>query len=104
MRTLITTILLLASPGAFPQDAKTVEKLGFGDGDEKVEAIAALVAVGSERSAAILQALADGELQTSGKRVLIVKGEAAADALIGEKLAALPADRDDITVNNRIRR
>jgi urea transport system permease protein len=104
MRTLITTFLLFASQVVFSQDAKVIENLAFGDGDEKVEAIAALVAAGSERSAAILQALADGELQTSGKRVLIVKGDAAVDALTGEKLAAVPADKDDITVNNRIRR
>jgi len=89
---------------AVAQDAKTAEKLAFGDGDEKVEAIAALVAAGDEKSAALLQALADGELYTSGKRVLIVKGEAATDGVTGERLAKAPADKDDITVNNRLRR
>jgi urea transport system permease protein len=86
------------------QDAKTVEKLAFGDGDEKIEAIAALVAAGDEKSAAVLQALADGELYTSGKRALIVNGDAATDAATGEKLAAVPDDKEDITVNNRLRR
>ena len=83
MRILIIAAVCLFSSFAFSQDAKTVEKLAFGESDEKVEAIAALVATGDEKSAAILQALADGELYTSGKRVLIVKGDSATDAATG---------------------
>ena len=110
MRTLITTLLaILLFNGYFieearAQDAKTVEKLGFGDSDEKVEAIAALVAAGTPKAAEILQSFAEGDLYTSGKRVLIVKGEAATDAVTGEKLAKVPEDKEDITVNNRLRR
>jgi urea transport system permease protein len=80
-----------------------VDKLAFGDGDEKVLAIAALVVEGDAQALALLQALADGELQTAGKRVFIIKGESAVDAISGEK-TALPAEREDITVNNRLRR
>jgi urea transport system permease protein len=104
MRILIIAAACLFSSCVFSQDAKTVEKLAFGESDEKVEAVAALVATGDEKSAAILQALADGELYTSGKRVLIVKGESATDAATGEKLAKVPEDKEDITVNNRLRR
>jgi len=94
----------MLSGGLFAQDAKTVEKLAFGDGDEKVEAIGALVASGDEKAAALLRALADGELYTSGKRVLIIKGDAVSDAVTGEKLAKAPDDKEDVTVNNRLRR
>ena len=111
MRTLITIALAAGLLGGFgfietanAQDAKTVAKLAFGESDEKVEAIAALVAAGDEKSAALLQAFADGELYTAGKRVLIVKGDAATDAVTGEKLAKPPEDKEDITVNNRLRR
>ena len=104
MRTLLTVMFCLLTSGVFAQDASTVEKLAFGESDEQVEAIAQLVAAGNEKSTAILQALADGELATSGKRVLIVKGDSATDALTGEKLATVPADKEDITVNNRLRR
>src|SRR5262249_31775728 len=48
--------------------------------------------------------LADGELNTSGKRVLVVKGDAATDAITGEKLTAVPEDKEEIIVNNRLRR
>ncbi len=111
MRTLITIALAVGLFSGFnsiekanAQDPKVVAKLAFGESDEKVEAIAALVAAGDEKSAALLQALADGELYTSGKRVLIVRGESAVDAASGEKLAKAPEDKEDITVNNRLRR
>src|SRR3954471_23830010 len=109
MRILITIALCffsltVFSQQGFSQQGKEVEKLAFGESDDKVEAIAALVAAGDEKSAAILQALADGELYTAGKRVLIVKGDAATDAVTGQKLAKVPEDKEDITVNNRLRR
>src|SRR4051794_9483612 len=104
MRILIIGVVWLFSSFALAQDAKTIEKLALGESDEKMEAIAALVALGNEKSAAALQALADGDLYTAGKRVLIVKGDAATDAVTGQKLAKVPEDKEDITVNNRLRR
>ncbi len=89
---------------AYALNADTVQKLASGESDEQVAAVAALVAAGDERAAALLQALADGEVQTSGKRVLIVKGEHALDAVTGEKLSPPPAEREDVSVNNRLRR
>jgi len=102
--TALSFVLGLLASAALAQDAKTVEKLAFGDSDERVEAVAALVAAGDEKSAALLQALADGELYTAGKRVLIVRGAGAVDAATGAKVAPLPEDREEITVNNRLRR
>ena len=78
-------------------------KLALGESDEKIEAIAALVAEGDPRAVTVLQALAEGELQVAGKRVLIVKGDSATDAVSGEKVAPLPAEREDVIVNNRLR-
>ncbi len=111
MRTLLRIVLAVGLFCGFnsiekadAQDAKTVEKLAFGDSDEKVEAIAALVAAGDEKSAAILQALANGELYTAGNRVLIVRSDSASDAVTGQELAKVPDDKEDITVNNRLRR
>ena len=104
MRALLAVVFCCLTFGAFAQQANTVEKLAFGESDEQVEAIAQLVAAGNEKSTAILQALADGELYTSGKRVLIIKGDSAADAVTGEKLTTIPGDKEDITVNNRLRR
>jgi urea transport system permease protein len=107
MRLFAVVILLalgtLARPAA-AIDAALVEKLAFGASDEKIDAIGALVASGDESALPLLQALADGAVQTSGKRVLIVAGEEGLDAVTGEKVQPLPADLDDILVNNRLRR
>ena len=84
-------------------DPASVEKLATGDSGEKIEAIGALVAEGDPRAIAVLEALGEGELQIAGKRVLIVKGERATDALSGAPVTPLPADREDVVANNRVR-
>src|SRR6185369_11793527 len=84
MRNLVIGMCLwLFAASALALDAATVNKLGFGEGDEKIEAIAALVAEGDPAAVALLQAAQDGELQTSGKLVLIVKGDSAVNAATG---------------------
>ncbi len=88
---------------ALALDRAAMEKLALGDGDERLEGIAALVAEGDPRAGAVLGALADGEMQTASKRILIVKGDDATDAVTGEKIAPLPAEREDVMVNNRLR-
>ena len=93
---------LLARPAA-ALDPAAVGKLAFGDSDEKIEAIGALAAAGDPRALPVLQALSEGALQTSGKRVLIVKGEAALDAATGDTVAPLPTEREDVIANNRVR-
>jgi urea transport system permease protein len=106
MRTLLAILLaaaaLLARPAA-ALDAALVEKLGLGDSDEKVAAINALAATGDPKAAELLAALAEGDLQVAGKRVLVVKGDQATDAATGETVAPLPPDREDVVVNNRLR-
>jgi len=94
----------LAWPAQAALDAAMVSKLATGDGDEKVAAITALVASGEPRVAAVLQALADGQMQVASGRVLLVKGEAAEDAVTGEKVSALPERREEVVANNRLRR
>ena len=105
----ILFVLLLISAGfvtpAFALDRAAVDKLAFGDSEEKIEAIGALVAEGDPKALTLLSALLEGELQTlpATKRVLIVKGERAIDAVTGEQVVPTPAERDDILVNNRLR-
>ena len=100
---LLGTLLAMARP-AFALDAQTVERLGFGESDDKVAAVAALVADGDASALSLLEALAEGDVYTSGKRVLVIKGGEARDAATGAAVSPLPEDRDEITVNNRLRR
>jgi len=92
-----------ASMAAAALDAALVGKLAFGDNDEKVATIRAFVAQGEAQAAPLLAALADGQLQTAGERVLIVRDEVAIDAVTGEKITPLPEAREDVIANNRVR-
>src|SRR5260221_6708798 len=103
LRVLLLMLGLAARP-AVAIDPGLVERLAFGESDEKVDAVGVLVASGDERAPALLQALADGAVQTAGKRVLIVTGDEGVDAVTGEKIRPLPEGREDVVVNNRLRR
>ncbi|MGE0356611.1 MAG: urea ABC transporter permease subunit UrtB [Burkholderiales bacterium] len=94
----------LVGPAHAALDPAAVAKLATGDGDEKVAAIATLVASGEPRVPALLQALAEGGMQVAAGRVLLVKGESAEDALTGDKVDPLPEPREDVVANNRLRR
>jgi len=97
--------LALAAATAFALPADVVKDLAFGDSDARTKAIAALVTSGDTAALPLLQAMIDGDVQTVGEdRVLIVKGDQATDAFTGKAVAPLPDNRDDVTVNNRMRR
>src|SRR5262245_20856604 len=104
-------ILMLALLAAFARpagavDRDAVENLAYGDSEERIAAIAALVAEGDPRAVTVLRALAEGELKAvpePGKRVLIVKGDEATDAITGEKVVPPPAAPEDVRINNRLR-
>ncbi|HEX4944978.1 MAG TPA: urea ABC transporter permease subunit UrtB [Usitatibacteraceae bacterium] len=100
----LSLLLAAAFPARASLDPVALAKLATGDGDEKVAAIAALVATGDARAVVVLQALADGEMQVASGRVLLVKGEEGIDAATGEKVDPLPAAREDVVANNRLRR
>src|SRR5262245_53098598 len=99
----VLMVLLAAARPATALDRAAVERLAFGESDEKIAAIGALVAEGDPRAAPLLQALGDGEMQTAGERVLVVRGDEAVDALTGEKISPLPPAREDVIANNRLR-
>jgi len=84
---------------------EVVHDLAFGEGDERAKAIGTLVASGDAAALPLLQAMIDGEVQTVGdKTVLIVKGNQATDAMTGQAVTPLPENREDVVVNNRMRK
>jgi urea transport system permease protein len=96
---------LLATSALAAIAPQTVRDLAFGESDAKIAAIGALTNGGDAQALPLLQALLDGEVQTVGEdQVLLVKGDSATDLLTGKTVSPLPADRDDIVVNNRVRR
>jgi urea transport system permease protein len=105
MRWLVGLAVTLASAAALALPAEVVKDLAFGDSEARAKAIAALVSSGDVAALPLLQAMIDGEMQTVGEtRVLIVKGDQGIDAFTGQAVAPLPDNRDDVSVNNRMRR
>ena len=100
----ILLVLFFAAASAQALDKAAVEKLAFGDAEERSAAIAALMAEADPRAAQVLEALSEGEMQIAGKRVLIVKGDKASDAVTGEAVDPPPAAREEVVANNRLRR
>jgi urea transport system permease protein len=84
----LAAFFILASASAFALDRAAVEKLASDDNDQKIEAIAALVAEGDPKAAELLQAAAEGEIQVDGKRVEIIVNNRVRGA-IAEALAVL---------------
>jgi urea transport system permease protein len=105
VRYLVVLLFALSARLALALPAEVVHDLAFGDSDERTKAIGALVAGGDVAALPLLQAMIDGEVQTVGdKTVLIVKGDKAVDAATGQAVSPLPENRDDVVVNNRLRK
>jgi urea transport system permease protein len=84
---------------------QTIRALAFGESDAKIEAIGALTASGDPQALPLLQALLDGNVQTVGEeQVLLVNADVATDLLTSKTMTPLPANLEDIVVNNRVRR
>jgi urea transport system permease protein len=57
---------------AFALDRAAVDKLVNGDGDERIQAIAALLAEGDPKAADLLRSAAEGEVELDGKKVEVM--------------------------------
>src|SRR6202158_5491721 len=90
---------------AFALAPETLRDLALGDNDAKAKAIGIAAASADSALLPLLQALLDGEVQTVGDaQILLVKGDAATDLLTGKTITPLPENRDDVVINNRIRK
>ncbi|MFO1323065.1 MAG: urea ABC transporter permease subunit UrtB [Burkholderiales bacterium] len=102
---LAALVLAVVAGAAAALPTNVVHDLAFGESDEKAKAVGALIAGGDPAALPLLQAMMDGEMQTVGdKTVLIVSGDKAVDATTGRAVAPLPENREDVVVNNRLRR
>jgi len=100
---------LMATSAVAAIDPETIRALAFGESDDKIKAIGALATGGDPDALPLLQALLDGQVQTVGENdVLLIKGAGseatATDLLTGKALVPIPENRDDIVVNNRVRK
>ena len=87
-RAALAALFTFLSFSALALDQGAVQRLASDDNDEKIAAIAALVAEGDPKAAALLQSAAEGEIEIDGKKVEIVVNNRVRGA-IAEALAVL---------------
>ena len=98
---------LLAISVSAAIDPQAIRDIAFGESDVKLKAIGTLASSGDPDALPLLQSFIGGEVQIIGEdRVLLVKGGAtsATDLLTGKTVSPLPESRDDIVINNRVRK
>ena len=88
MKHLLFSFLVALCAPALALDKAALEKLANGDNDEKIQAIAALVAEGDPAAAGVLEKFAEGEVVVDGKPVEVVVNNRLRGA-VAEALAAL---------------
>jgi urea transport system permease protein len=97
--------LVMTSGAIAASPPELLRDVALGDAEAKVTAIRALGSSGDPAALALLQALLDGEVQTvDDKDVLLVKGDTATDLLTGKVVSPVPANHEDVVINNRLRR
>jgi urea transport system permease protein len=101
---MLAALALAAATAAQAIAPEVVRDLALGENDDKVKALGTLAASGDPAALDLLRALAAGEVQTAGEQVLRVKDGKAVDLVTGQKVEPLPEARDDVILNNRVRR
>ncbi len=109
VRLIRCVLAVFALAAAMPAAALTPEQIGklvATETDARIETLNAVAAAGDESAIAFLQALAEGNVQTSAsaKKIVIMADGKGVDALTGKPVDKLPEDLDEVIANNVFRR
>ncbi len=95
--------VLLGASTAWALTPEQAGRIAAGDSDERIQALDAAVADADIALVPFVQALLDGEVQTSAGKAFRVRDGKAVEAASGAA-ARLPADAEEVINNNRMRR
>ncbi|MFM9979371.1 MAG: urea ABC transporter permease subunit UrtB [Burkholderiales bacterium] len=109
VRLIRCVLVVLALAAATPAVALTPEQIGSlasPDSGPRTEALNAIAASGDESAIVFLQALAEGNVQTSAatKKIVVMADGKGTDAITGKPIDKLPEDLDEVVANNVFRR
>ncbi len=85
-------------------DPALLAPLALDDSEKRIAAIAALAQAAPEAALPVLKALAEESLAVAGERIVRVDGEHVFDAASSSEITPPPAEREPISINNRVRR
>ena len=91
--------------GAGPAHALTAAEataIATGETDARIEALNKAMATADDKTAAFIQAMADGDVKVAGEKVFIVKDDKGLDPVSGAAVT-LPEGVEDLINNNRMR-
>lgn len=100
-RLLAVAAIFLAS-NAYSLTAETAKAIAVGEGDDRVAALRAAVAVADEKTVQFIQALSDDAVKVVAGKPVLVKDDKAVDPVTGAE-SALPETAEDVMNNNRMR-
>jgi urea transport system permease protein len=101
-RSLFIAATLLIAPSAHALTAAEALAMAAGEGDARIEALNKAVAAADDKTAALIQALADDAVKVAGDKVFVMKDGKGYDPVTGAE-AAVPDDAEDVMNNNRMR-
>src|SRR5476649_2280748 len=106
VRCVLTVFALAATLPAAALTPEQIGKLVAPESETRIEALNAAAAADDESAIVFLQALADGNVQTSAatKKIVIVVDGKGTDAITGKPIDKLPEDLDEVVANNVFRR
>ena len=94
-----------ASPAWAALDADTLKLFATDEADDKIKAIQTLGKSQDPLAAKLLKALAEDNVYLlEGGKVVIIEGDKGVNAADGAALATIPESKDQVTINNRIRK
>ena len=99
---LLSLAALLCAAQAQALTPEQAQAIAIGETDARIAALQAAVLAPDERTAVLLQALADDAVKVAAGKVSIVRDEQAVEAAT-EGAATLPEDAEDVINNNRMR-
>src|SRR5829696_6884777 len=102
---MLAVLCLMLSPAEAALDASVVTQLGSESTDDKIAAIQQLSATPDPLAATLLKALGEGDVyKLDDGKLIIVSGDSAVDAATGAAVSPIPESKDQLIVNNRLRK
>jgi urea transport system permease protein len=99
---LLSLVALLGATQGYALTAQEAQAIAAGDADARIAAMNKAVQNPDEKTAALLQALADDAVKVAGKQVYIVREGQGIDPVTGATVA-VPDTAEDVLNNNRMR-